>query len=217
MQKMVIAVLLVVLVCGMATVANAQTKEPRFQPLTREQMTDAQKRVYDSISSGPRGAVRGPSGPGGAARGPWGPLLSSPELTDRVQKLGEYLRFNSSLPARLSEFAIIINARFWDSKYEWSSHKPLAVKGGLAESIAADLAQNKRPANMKPDEELVYDFCTTLHREHFIPDPLFKRAVAILGRAGVMDLIGVSGYYTLISMVLNVAEIPLPPGEKSPW
>ena len=217
MQRMVIAVVLVVFVCGMAIVAHAQPKEPRFPPLTREQMTDAQKRVYDSISSGPRGAVRGPSGPGGAARGPWGPLLSSPELTDRVQKLGEYLRFNSSLPARLSEFAIIINARFWDSKYEWSSHKPLAIKGGLAESIAQDLAQNKRPANMKPDEELVYDFCTTLHREHFIPDPLFKRAVAILGRAGVMDLIGVSGYYTLISMVLNVAEIPLPPGEKSPW
>ncbi len=217
MQRMVIAVLLVVLVWGMAIVANAQTQEPRFPPLTREQMTDAQKRVYDSISSGPRGAVRGPSGPGGAARGPWGPLLSSPELTDRVQKLGEYLRFNSSLPARLSEFAIIINARFWDSKYEWSSHKPLAIKGGLAESIAQDLAQNKRPANMKPDEELVYDFCTTLHREHFISDPLFKRAVAILGRAGVMDLIGVSGYYTLISMVLNVAEIPLPAGEKSPW
>jgi 4-carboxymuconolactone decarboxylase len=217
MQRMVIAVLLVVLVCGMATVANAQTKEPRFPVLTPDQLTDAQKRVYDSISSGPRGAVRSSSGPGGAVRGPWGPLLRSPELTDRVQKLGEYLRFNSSLPARLSEFAIIINARFWDSKYEWSSHKPLAIKGGLAESIAGDLAQNKRPANMKPDEELVYDFCTTLHREHFIPDPLFKRAVAILGRAGVMDLIGVSGYYTLISMVLNVAEIPVPPGQKSPW
>jgi len=201
----------------MVTIAIAQTKEPRFPVLKPDQLTDAQKRVYDSISSGPRGAVRSSRGPGGAVRGPWGPLLRSPELTDRVQKLGEYLRFNSSLPARLSEFAIIINARFWDSKYEWSSHKPLAIKGGLAESIASDLAQNKRPANMKPDEELVYDFCTTLHREHFIPDPLFKRAVAMLGEGGVMDLIGVSGYYTLISMVLNVAEIPLPPGEKSPW
>jgi 4-carboxymuconolactone decarboxylase len=180
-------------------------------------MTEAQKRVFDSIASGPRAAVRSSLGPDGAVRGPWGPLLLSPELTDRLQKVGEYLRFNSSLPARLSEFAIIINARFWDSKYEWSSHKPLAIKGGLAESIASDLAQNKRPANMKPDEELVYDFCTTLHREHFVPDPLFKRAVAMLGERGVMDLIGVSGYYTLISMVLNVAEIPLPAGEKSPW
>ena len=217
MRGVVIAVMFFGLVFGMATMAIGQTKEPRFPALMPEQMTDAQKRVYDSISSGPRGKVRDSRGPGGAVRGPWGPLLSSPELTDRVQKLGEYLRFNSSLPARLSEFAIIINARFWDSKYEWSSHKPLAIKGGLAESIAQDLAQNRRPANMKPDEELVYDFCITLHREHLIPDPLFKRAVEILGRGGVMDLIGVTGYYTLISMVLNVAEIPLPPGEKSPW
>ena len=207
MRRMVIAVLLVVLFFGMATIASAQTKEPRFPDLKREQITEAQKRVYDSIAGGPRGGVRGP----------FGPLLRSPELTDRVQKLGEYLRFNTSLPARLNEFAIIINARFWDSKYEWHSHKPLAIKGGLAESIANDLAQNKRPANMKPDEELVYDFCTTLHREHFVSDALFKRAVAILGEAGVIDLIGVSGYYTLVSMVLNVAEIPLPPGVKSPW
>lgn len=145
------------------------------------------------------------------------PLLRSPELTDRVQKLGEYLRYKTSLPVRLNEFAILINARFWDSKYEWYAHMPLAIKGGLAESIAEDLAQNKRPANMKPDEELIYDFCTTLHRQHFVDDALFKRAVAMLGEQSVIDLIAVSGYYTLVSMVLNVAEIPLPPGEKSPW
>ncbi len=123
----------------------------------------------------------------------------------------------TSLPARLNEFAILINARFWDSKYEWHAHKPLALNGGLAESIADDLAQNKRPANMKADEELVYDFCAALHRQHFVDDALFKRAVATLGERGVIDLVGVSGYYTLVSMVLNVATIPLPPGEKSPW
>ncbi len=207
MRRMIIAVLLAVFLFGMVTIAGAQTNEPRFPDLKRDQMTDAQKRVYDSIAGGPRGGVRGP----------FGPLLRSPELADRVQKLGEYLRYNTSLPARLNEFAIIINARFWDSKYEWSAHKPLAVKGGLPESIAEELAQNKRPTNMKPDEELVYDFCTTLHRKHFVDDPLFNRAVGMLGEKGVLDLIGVSGYYTLVSMVLNVAEIPLPPGEKSPW
>jgi 4-carboxymuconolactone decarboxylase len=191
----------------MLTFASAQTKKPRFPELKREKMTDAQKQVYDAIAKGPRGGVRGP----------FGPLLRSPVLTDRVQKLGEYLRYGTSLPARLNEFAILINARFWDSKYEWFAHKPLAIKGGLDEAIANELAQNKRPANMKPDEELIYDFCTTLHREHFVGDALFKRAVAALGEQGVIDLIGVSGYYTLVSMVLNVAEIPLPPGEKSPW
>ena len=207
MKRILIAMLVGLLVFGMVASASAQTKDPRFPDLKREQMTDAQKRVYDAIAGGPRAGVRGP----------FGPLLRSPELTDRVQKLGEYLRYNSSLPARLNEFAILINARFWDSKYEWYAHRPLAIKGGLAESIADDLAQNKRPANMKPDEELVYDFCTVLHRRHFIDDALFKRAVAMLGETGVIDLVAVSGYYTLVSMVLNVAEAPLPPGEKSPW
>jgi 4-carboxymuconolactone decarboxylase len=184
-----------------------QMKESRFPDLKREQMTDAQKRVHDSIAGGPRGGVRGP----------FGVLLRSPELADRVQKLGEYLRYDTSLPARLNEFAILINARFWDSGYEWVAHKPLALKGGLVESIADALAQNRRPTDMKPDEELVYDFCTTLHQQHFVDDALFKRAVAMIGERGVADLIGVSGYYTLVSMVLNVAEVPLPSGEKSPW
>jgi 4-carboxymuconolactone decarboxylase len=207
MKRILIAMLVSLLVFGMVASASAQTKDPRFPDLKREQMTDAQKRVYDAIAGGPRGGVRGP----------FGPLLRSPELTDRVQKLGEYLRYNSSLPARLNEFAILINARFWDSKYEWYAHRPLAIKGGLAESIADDLAQNKRPANMKPDEELVYEFCMVLHRRHFVDDALFKRAVAMLGEPGVIDLVAVSGYYTLVSMVLNVAEVPLPAGEKSPW
>jgi hypothetical protein len=89
-------------------------------------------------------------------------LLRSPELADTVQRVGAHLRFNSSLPARLNELAIIINARHWGSKYEWYAHRPLAIKGGLAQSIADDLAQGKRPAGMKADEEVVYDFCTTL-------------------------------------------------------
>jgi 4-carboxymuconolactone decarboxylase len=192
---------------GHADEVNAQARGLRFPDLTREQMTEAQKRAYDAILAGPRGVVRGP----------FGPLLRSPELADRWQKLGEYLRFQSSLPARLNEFAIIVTARFWDAKYEWYAHKPLAIKGGLAESIAEDLVRNRRPANMKPDEELVYDFSTALHREHFIDDELFQRALALLGERGVIDLIGVTGFYTAVSMVLNVAEIPLPPGVPSPW
>jgi 4-carboxymuconolactone decarboxylase len=144
-------------------------------------------------------------------------LLRSPELADTVQRVGAYLRFNSSLPARLNEFAIIINARFWSSKYEWYTHRQLALKAGLAQSLADDLAQGKRPSGMKADEEIVYDFCATLHREHFVSDALFERAKATLGEQGVVDLIGVSGYYTLVSMVLNVAEVPLPSGVPSPW
>jgi 4-carboxymuconolactone decarboxylase len=152
--------------------------QARFPDIPRDRLTEAQKEVYDAIASGPRGGVRGP----------FGPLLRSPELTDRVQKLGEYLRFNSSLSPRLNEMAILINARTWESKYEWFAHKPLAVKGGLAESIADDVAQNKRPSNMKPDEEVVYDMCMALHKTHFVDDALFKRAVSVLGERGVIDL-----------------------------
>jgi 4-carboxymuconolactone decarboxylase len=170
-------------------------------------MTDAQKRVAEAIKSGPRGGIRGP----------FAVLLRSPELADRVQKLGEHLRFHSSLPARLNEFAIIINARFWESKYEWFAHRPLAVQAGLADAIADAVAKGQRPEGMKEDEALVYDFCTTLHRRHFVDDALFERATSVLGDQGVVDLIGVSGYYTLVSMVLNVAEIPLPAGTPPPW
>ncbi len=181
-------------------------KKPRFPEISREQMTDAQKRVYDEIAQS-RGFVRGP----------FIPLLRSPDLADRWQKFGGYVRFETSLPARLNEFAILITARFWGAKYEWRAHKPLAVKGGLAEAIAEDLAQNKRPANMKPDEELVYDFCTVLHRQHSIDDPLFRRALETLGERGVVDLVAVSGFYSAVSMMLIAAKISIPPGEKAPW
>src|SRR2546427_9399478 len=179
----------------------------RFPSLEPERMSPAQKRVHDAIASGPRGGVRGP----------FGVLLRSPELADRVQKVGEHLRFNSSLPPRLNEFAILINARFWGSKYEWYAHRPLALKGGLAEAIADDVANGRRPAGMKDDEAVVFDFCSVLHRQHLVDDALFKRAVSTLGEQGAVDLIGVSGYYTLVSMVLNVAEWPLPAGVASPW
>ncbi len=185
-------------------VGGSKTGEPRFAELKREKMTDAQKRVYDSIAGGPRGGVRGP----------FGLLLRNPELADRIQKLGEYLRYHSSLPARLNEFAILINARFWDSEYEWFAHKPLALKAGLAPSIVEDLTRNTRPADMKPEEELVFDFCTALHRQHFVEDAIFQRAVEAFGEEGIIDLVAVSGYYTLISMLLNVAQIPFPPGAK---
>ena len=207
MLSIAIAVAVGVSLLGFASVVSARGASPRFPDLPKEGLTDAQKRVYDAIAGGPRGGVRGP----------FGVLLRSPELADRVQKVGEHLRFHSSLPARLNEFAILINARFWGSKYEWYAHRPLAIKGGLAESLADDVARGVRPARMQDDEAVVFDFCSVLHQQHFVDDALFTRAVAILGEQGVVDLIGVSGYYTLVSMVLNVAEIPLPADVASPW
>src|ERR1700716_2294659 len=110
---------------------------PRFRPLSVSELNDAQRKVYEEIAGGPRGGVRGP----------FNALLRSPELTDRAQRMGEYIRFNTSLPPRLSEFAILITARYWGSQYEWFAHARLAAKGGLPASVMSDLQNGKRPAS----------------------------------------------------------------------
>jgi 4-carboxymuconolactone decarboxylase len=130
--------------------------------------------------------------------------------------VGEYIRFNTSLPHRLNEFAILIAARHWTSQYEWYAHHSYALKAGLDPKIAADLALNKRPRHMQDDEIAVYDFCTQLHRTKKVSDAAYKHALALFGENGVMDLIGVSGYYAAVSMTLNVAEVPVPEGQKNP-
>lgn len=180
-------------------------KVTRFPNLNREQMSDEQKRVHDDIVAGPRGRIVGP----------FGVLLRIPGIADRFQKLGLQLRFKKLLPPRLHEFAILITAWFWGSKYEWYWHKKFAVEAGLPESIAYDLAQNKRPANMKWDEALIYDFCITLHREHFVDEALFKRAMETLGEQCLVELVALTGFYTSVAMLLNVAEILPPSDEKA--
>ena len=190
----------------------------RFPILTPEQMTPEQTKLVQALLAGPRGG--GDTRPEAVNRilkgGPFNAWLRSPDLGDRLQKVGEYIRYKTSLPLRLNEFAILITARHWTSQYEWYAHLPLAIKAGLDPKIAADLALNKRPANMKDDEEAVYEFCTQLHRAQNVSDAAFKRAVALFGERGVMDLIGTSGYYTAVSMTLNVAQVPVPSGQSDP-
>src|SRR5882672_8960138 len=128
---------------------------PRLKPLDEKDLSDAQRRVYREIASGPRGGVRGP----------FNALLRSPELADRAQKLGEYVRFNASLPEQLKEFAILITARYWTAQYEWHAHHAHAMKAGLAPAIAADLAEGRRPAEMSEDAAAVFDFCRELHEK----------------------------------------------------
>ena len=179
---------------------------PRFAKLAPEDMTDAQRTVYEAIAGGPRGGVRGP----------FNALLRSPELADRVQKLGEHLRFRSSLAPRLNEFAILITARYWSAQYEWYAHQKLGAKAGLGLQLMAELAAGRRPAGMDPDEAAVYDFCTELHEKKAVSDATFQAALGRFGERGVVDLVGVSGYYTLVSMVLNVDRVPLPDGVAPP-
>ena len=131
-------------------------------------------------------------------------------MGDRMQKLGEQVRFNSSLPRKLNEFAILITARAWNAKYEWYAHYPLALQAGLKPEIAADLAQGKRPRAMGADERAIYDFTTELRRDKRVSDPAYAAVQKRFGHQGVIDLIAVNGYYDMVSMTLNVANVATP-------
>jgi 4-carboxymuconolactone decarboxylase len=191
--------------------------EERFAIIQPDQMNADQKKLFDTLISGPRAANYG----GDAANrvlkgGPFNAWMRSPEVGMRLQAVGEQIRFKSSIPKHLNEFAILITAREYTSQYEWHAHHSLAMKAGLDPKIAEDLAAGKRPANMKDDEAAVYDFCMQLHRAKKVDDATFKRTKAIFGEQGVIDLIAVSGYYVAVSMTLNVAEVPVPDGKPLP-
>jgi 4-carboxymuconolactone decarboxylase len=181
---------------------GTQSGERRFKLLAEGEMSEAQRKVYAEIASGPRGGVRGP----------FNALLRSPELADRAQRLGEWARFKSSLPEKLKEFAILVTARYWSAQYEWHAHRAHALKAGLAPRVADELALGKRPSGMSDDEAAVHDFCKELHENKALSDPTYEAVAKRFGERGAVDLIGVIGYYTLVSMILNVERHPLPDG-----
>jgi 4-carboxymuconolactone decarboxylase len=170
----------------------------RMPPIPRERMTDAQRAAADELIAGPRKAVKGP----------FIPLLRSPELMARLQKVGEYLRFGSALPPRLSEFATLVVARQWTQAFEWGVHVPLAIAAGTDPATIAVLREGGRPETMSAEEALVFDFLTELEADRGVSDTRYAAAVAALGEHGVLDLLGLVGYFTTISMVLNVARTP---------
>jgi 4-carboxymuconolactone decarboxylase len=139
-------------------------------------------------------------------------MLRSPEMINRARGLSDYLRFKSSLPPRLSELVILITAREWAQQYEWNAHHPLALKGGLDPAIAKAVGEGRRPEKMAEDEAILYDFCMELHRNRSVSDATYARAVGKFGEQGVVDAVGLSGWYTLVAMVLNTARTPLPDG-----
>lgn len=179
----------------------------RFPEIPLDKMTSAQRGVADAIVSGPRKRLSGP----------FNAWLRSPELADRLQKVGEYLRFNTSLDKRVNEMAIIMTAQYWGSQYEWSAHAPLALKAGLDPSVVAAIGAGRKPEIMKDDEAIVWEFTTQLRRDHGVDDAIYARAVAKFGEQGVMDLIAVNGYYDVVSMTLNVAHVAPPAGEELPF
>lgn len=194
-------------------------KPHRFSPLAVGAMTDAQKRAAEQILATARRAD-GPAGrhmaSSGQFPGPYDFLLRSPEFAMRWRHMADYLRFETSLPLRLNELAILIQARVWTAQFEWWAHYPLALRAGLPQSVADDLKAGKRPAGMQPDEEAVYAFCVELMRDHRVTDATFAALQAQLTEQQIVDLVAVTGFYATVSMILNTVEADIPTGEDLP-
>ena len=189
--------------CLLAVPATAAERLPNLRP---DQLSPEQKAIEDAITSGPRGN----------SSGPFQAWLRSPVLADRLQKVGEYVRFQTSLPKPLNEFAILIAGRYWNSAFEWAYHYPLAINGGVEASVLADLSNGRVPGGMSGDEALVYAFSTELRRDRMVTDATYARALARFGERGVIDLVAVNGYYDVVCMTLNVAQVPVPAGSTAP-
>jgi 4-carboxymuconolactone decarboxylase len=189
----------------------------RFKPIPIEALTPEQRVLAEAIRSGPRSALKNSAAARpGPLGGPFNVWLRSPVIGNLIQSLGAEIRFRSSLPAKLNEFAIIITARHWTSQYEWFAHHRLALEAGLDPAVAEDVAQGRRPAKMDPDETIVYDFSRELHESQGVSDATYQAALHRFGERGVMDLIAVNGFYVLVSMALNVDRTPLPGGAQLP-
>jgi 4-carboxymuconolactone decarboxylase len=161
-------------------------------------MDEQQRKAAEEMTNGPRGGVKGP----------FVALLRSPELMDRLQRVGEYLRFQSSLNARISEFAMLIVSREWTQQFEWRTHVPLARKAGLSQAVIDCLADARRPIGLAADEQAAYDLLDELLRTKGVSQVTYQAAVNVFGERGVIDLLGVAGYFTAISMLMNATHGP---------
>jgi 4-carboxymuconolactone decarboxylase len=179
----------------------------RMPEIPLDKMSAAQRAIADAIMSGPRQRMSGP----------FNAWLRSPELADRLQRVGEYVRFNTSLDKRVNEMAILMTAQAWGSQYEWYAHAPLALKAGLDPAIVAAIGAGRKPDNMKDDEAIVWEFTTQLRRDHGVDDAIYAKALEKFGERGIIDLIGVNGYYDVVSMTLNVAHVKPPAGAELPF
>ncbi len=187
-----------VLICAAAP-ALAQDRMP---PIAADKLTEAQKKAIEEFRTARSAEISGP----------FVPLLRSPEVLGRARAMGDYLRYRSALPPRLSEFVILMTARAWTQNYEWNAHEALARQAGLQAAVIKAIADGRRPDNMADDEEILFSFCDELRRNQSVSDATYARAVTKFGEQGVIDTVGLVGYYTMIAMVLNTARTPLPGG-----
>jgi 4-carboxymuconolactone decarboxylase len=183
------------------TGALAQDRMPAIPP---EKYTEAQKKAGEEFLATRKVPVFGP----------FIPLIRSPEVMTQARAMGDYLRYKSAIGTTLSELVILITAREWTQDYEWYVHQPIAVKTGIKPEIIDAIWDGRRPAGMSEDEEIVYDFSTELHKNKRVSDHTYDRAVKRFGETGVIDLIGVNGYYTFLAMTMNTTRMELPKDGK---
>jgi 4-carboxymuconolactone decarboxylase len=178
----------------------------RLGPIPDDLLSAEQRRVALVIANGPRGALYGP----------FIPLLRSPELMECAQHMGEYLRYRSALGTRLSELAILVTARQWNQQVEWAVHAPIAAQHGISAEVIEAIGARRTPAVMAEDEAAVLDFCLQLHQTKRVTDATYARALALFGEHGVVDLMGINGYYTFLAMVMNAAQTAAPGSSAAP-
>lgn len=177
----------------------------RMPPIPLEQMSDAQKKVAADLAQS-RGSVRGP----------FGAMLRSPELADCMQKVGQYVRFKCGLDKRINRLAGMLATRHWSNQYEWNGHLPYAVEAGIDRALIDAVAEGRRPSCMRDDEAVVYDFITELYATKSVSDATYARARAQFGEGGIIDLLGVVGYYATNAMIMNVARTAVPGSDPMP-
>jgi 4-carboxymuconolactone decarboxylase len=172
----------------------------RMPALPEDQLSQEKKKIMDEIAAGPRGRIGGP----------FIPLMRSPELMNRLQKVGEYLRFQNTVGLRNSEFAVLIVARHWSQPIEWAIHRPIAEREGVLPATCDAIAEGRRPDNMTDDETLIYNVLEELRNNRSLSDPTYAQLLKRFGEQGVIDLVAHYGYYSLLAMTMNVARTEVP-------
>jgi len=183
----------------------AKRPAPRLALIDEPQMNDAQRALLQALRAGPRGQSIVP-------RGPFAVWMHAPELGELAQRLGAHCRYNKAVPTRLSEFAILCTARTWRAQYEWFAHAPMAERAGVKPKTIQDLRAGRTPKSAPKDERAIYDFVQELYKTRRVSDRSYKRVHAVLGNAATVELVGILGYYALISMTLNVFRM-MPPAD----
>jgi 4-carboxymuconolactone decarboxylase len=202
-MRLLIVFAIVIAVLGGSAPGRAQDRMP---PIPADKLSAAQRRAVAEFKAARSVDISGP----------FVPLLRSPEVMNRTRAMGDYLRYKSSLPPRLSEFVILITARRWTQQYEWHAHQPLALQGGLRPSIVAAISGGQRPDGMAADEDAIYTLVDEALSNKGVSDATYARAIGAVGEQGVIDGLGITGYYSLLAIVMNTTRTPLPDGVAPP-